>query len=247
MRNMQNLTFRYLGFEGVKNIAVMRFNVAKSRYETMDFPRGKSVHDDLLVPLMGKYLTKNYPKGFVAALAYMLDGSIEYAQHGEEGTYLVKGGKFEKDYYKICNAIDSSSNVECIGSLIMAHQPEGLMLLQEIPSEDRKQRRFRVVHESPWDDRIDEKERKALLEIKKRAILNSCAEYLRELDGPEQLSEEEIRQVVAIFGVIETLDPQGKSVKLGKGKDGRKKDGRKKDGKKKGGDNVVPFQDNRQR
>ena len=78
--NWTNLSFDNLGFEGIKNLSTMRFNISKNRYETMDFPRAKSVHKELLAPTLAKYLTLDQTQDFVAALAYMLDGSIEYAQ-----------------------------------------------------------------------------------------------------------------------------------------------------------------------
>ena len=190
------------------NLAVMRFNTAKGRSETVDLPRTKPVHEEFLMPMLGDYVSQAEPKGYVAAVAYMLDESIEYAQRMAGKKSVVKGGGYEKDFYRTCGYIDADSNIECAGSIIMTHQPEGLFLFQEIPCEDRKKRRFRIVHESSRDDRIDAKEREALLAIRKRAIVKSCTQYLRDLGGIEGLSEEEIQEVIAILETLRILDPK---------------------------------------
>ncbi|MBR6478026.1 MAG: hypothetical protein IKS85_06230 [Lachnospiraceae bacterium] len=223
-----NLTFNSLGFEGIRNLSSMRFNIAKGRYETLEFSGTKSVAKEFLVPMVVRYLTAAQPKGFVAALAYMQDGSIEYAKRITGRGFAVKTGCYDKDFYKTCNYIDATSNIQCVDSLIMTHRPEGLMLFQEIPCEDRKKRRFRIVHESFRDDKIDEKERKALLDIRKRTIVKSCTEYLKDLGGIEGLSEEELDGVVAILDVIRALDPNVKKLPIGQKKARR----RKKDGEK---------------
>lgn len=233
--NWANLTFSSLGFEGIKNLSNMTFNLAKGRYETMDFPRAKSVHGELLLPKLIDHLVHHTPKGYVAALAYMLDGSIEYAQRGVGGKKGVNSGIYGKDFYKTCQYINANSNIECVDSLILTHQPEGLFLLQEIPCDNRKMRRFRIVHESFRDDRLDEKERKALLAIRKKAIVKSCRDYLRDLGGPEGLSESEIMEVVAVLDVMKALDPREMSG-FTKRRANRKK---KTDGNK-----ILKFRDN---
>ena len=206
--NWANLTFHSLGFDGIKNLSNMTFNLAKGRYDTMDFPRARSVHGELLLPKITDHLAHHAPKGYVAALAYMLDGSIEYAQRTVGRKHGVNSGIYGKDFYKTCQYIKANSNIECVDSLILTHQPEGLFLLQEIPCDNRKMRRFRIVHESFRDDRLDEKERKALLAIRKNAIVKSCRDYLRDLGGIEGLSESEILEVVAILDVMKALDPR---------------------------------------
>ena len=230
--NWANLTFKSLGFEGIMNLAVMRFNTAKGRYETVDLPRTKSVQEEFLMPMLGDYVSQAEPKGYVAALAYLLDGSVAYAQRLAGRKYAVKGGVYDKDFYQTCGYIDADSNIECVDSIIMTHQPEGLFLFQEIPCEDRKKRRFRIIHESSRDDRIDAKEREALLAIRKRAIVKSCTQYLRDLGGIEGLSEEELAGVVAILEVIKYLDPEAKAIPLKKRRNTRRKDG---------GEKILPF------
>ena len=108
-------------------------------------------------------------------------------------------------------------------------------MLQEIPCDNRKMRRFRIVHESFRDDRLDEKERKALLAIRKKAIVKSCRDYLRDLGGPEGLSESEIMEVVAVLDVMKALDPREMSG-FTKRRANRKK---KTDGNK-----ILKFRDN---
>lgn len=223
--NWANLTFKSLGFEGIMNLAVMRFHTAKGRYDTVDLPRPKSVHEGFLMPMLGDYVTQAEPKGYVAALAYLLDGSIAYAQRMAGKKYAVKGGVYPKDFYQTCGYIDADSNIECVDSIIMTHQPEGLFLFQEIPCEDRKKRRFRIIHESARDDRIDAKEREALLAIRKRAIVKSCIQYLQDLGGITGLSEEELAGVVAILEVIKYLDPEAKAIPLRKRRNTKRKDG----------------------
>lgn len=214
------------------NLAVMRFNTAKGRYDTVDLPRTKSVHEEFLMPMLGDYVMQTEPKGYVAAVAYLLDGSIAYAQRMAGRKYAVKGGGYDKDFYKTCGFIDADSNIECVDSIIMTHQPEGLFLFQEIPCEDRKKRRFRIIHESSRDDRIDAKEQKALLAIRKRTIVKSCTQYLRDLGGIEGLSEEEFAGVVAILEVIKKLDPEVKTIPLKKKRNARRKDA---------GEKILPF------
>ena len=224
-----NLTFGSLGFEGIRNLANMRFNVSKGRYETFDFSAAKTFHRQFLMPTVVKHLTHGEPKGYVAALAYMLDGSIEYAEKAMDESFVVRSGVYDAEFYKTCNYINANSNIECVSSLILTHQPEGLFLYQEIPSEDRKVRRFRVIHESYRDDRIDEKERKALLAIRKKAIVKACMGYLNDVRGVEELSEEEKGEVLAILELIGVLSPNALGpmpVKRGKGRK-RKTDGKK--------------------
>lgn len=224
-----NLTFGGLGFEGIRNLANMRFNVAKGRYETFDFSAAKSFHRQFLMTTLLKYLTHGESEGYVAALGYMLDGSIEYAERVMDGSSLGRSGVYDAEFYKTCNYINANSNIECVSSLILTHQPEGLFLYQEIPSEDRKVRRFRVIHESYRDDRLDEKEQKALLAIRKKAIVKACMGYLSDLRGVEELSDREREEVLAILELIGVLSPNtlgSLPAKKGKGRK-RKTDGKK--------------------
>ena len=74
----------------------------------------------------------------------------------------------------------------------------------------------------------------ALLEIRKRAILKSCTEYLRDLGGIEGLSEGEVREVITILDVIKTLDPKAGDLPL-KGRTSKKR--------KKNGGKILKFHD----
>lgn len=232
--NWTNLSFQNLGFEGIRNLADMRYSIPKGRYEYVDFIRTKSVHADFLKPLVQDYASRHPAEGFVAALAYMLDGSVEYAWREMRNGSVISCGFYHKDFYKICNYINATSNIQCVNSLVMTYQPVGLMLYQEISSENQKVRRFRTIHESVRDDRIDEKEKKALLDIRKRAILKSCTEYLRDLGGIEGLSEGEVQEVIAILDVIKTLDPRAGDLPL-KGRNSKKR--------KKNGGKILKFHD----
>ena len=252
---MTNFTFSDRGFDEVQNIAKVETDEETKTLLPVTIKRTKQpIFKKFLIPTLTKYVQQKEIRhkevGFVGAIAYFMDGRVEYAYNDSTKLQcVVTGGAYEPEFYKSDRCPEGYlNNAEYVRDKFMSKNPEGLMLYQEIPG-DEENYKFRVIHDSP-DDRIVEgrdygspkgKTRK------KMELLECAAEYLQIYNGRETLKEEEIGEIMAIFTLMTALDPNGRYVDmtderiLGVGEHplGRGK----KEGKKKGseGANVIQF------
>ena len=147
--------------------------------------------------------------GFVAAIAFFEDGSVQYAYNESSGQqYVVQGGIYAPDRYKNeGEACKFSGNAEFVRETVMKKKPEGLMLFQETPWREDKYR-LRVIHNMP-DDTVaaaNEEEELSEKEAKRIALMNSCVEYLKLYSNEVEFTGIEQEEVIAILNLIGVME-----------------------------------------
>lgn len=155
---MEHHTFSSLGFAGIKNIAVMKRDpvtglVLPAEVNKLDAP----VYKSMLIPHLVRFIQQadltRRNVGFVAAMAYFMDGHVEYAHNDSDSRkYIVTGGNIAADFYKSDKCpMAFSGNAEFVSWACLQQHPGGLMLYQEIPG-DANRYLFRIVHDKVHDD-----------------------------------------------------------------------------------------------
>ena len=170
------------------------------------------VYKKFLIPVLMKYLQhadlSHKQVGFVAAIAFFEDGSVQYAYNKSSGQqYVVQGGVYAPDRYKNeGEACKFSSNAEFVREIVMKKKPEGLMLFQETPWREDKYR-LRVIHNMP-DDTVTAAKEEELSEkdAQRIALMNSCVEYLKQYSNEVEFTGIEQEEVIAILNLIGVLE-----------------------------------------
>lgn len=216
---MVKLTFTSLGFQGLKNIAEVNVDRDTKKLLPVEVSRqDEPIYKKYLIPMLLRYLQRGRgEEERVAAIAYLMDGSIEYAYNNPNGSrYVVTGGRLDPEFSDSDKCPPNvASNAEYARNMILGRKTEGIMLLQEVEGDDNSFR-FRVVQDFPTDDAdeinkiIEKTEGKA----KKIALLESAAEYLQTMNGRDSFDEREIGEIFAIFNLLEALDPERRYVDL---------------------------------
>lgn len=180
-------TFTSLGFEGVPNVATMRVDRENNVFLPVEVVKADSpIHRTFLISNVMRYVTHvsrgHNLEGLVAAIAYFLDGHVEYA-HTTNRRYVITGGSVAPDYFRSAKCpVECRSNEEYISYKFRLLKPVGLMLYQEIPSVGDSYL-FRVVHEAPTDEindvRLNESFIERLKQSNKLAIIDNCLDYLQ--------------------------------------------------------------------
>jgi len=214
-------TFSSLGFDGIANIAKVIVDKDSKTFMPVEVSKkDEPIYKKFLIPTLMKYIQGseiNRKKiGFVAAIAYFMDGHVEYAYNSSDNLqYIVTGGAYEAGFYNSDRCPEGfSSNLEYVGIEFNARNPEGLMLFQEIPGNSKNSYKFRVVHDLPTDNvgEISEKSKIDAHEVRKIALIESAFEYLQKYHGRESFTETEISEIISIMDMVSVLDPKGRYV-----------------------------------
>lgn len=198
---MTNYTFSSLGFSDVANFAKVTMDEDGKTFLPIEVSKkDEPIYKFFLIPTVMKYLQHAGEEiGFVAAIAYFMDGHVEYAYNKSNSrSFAVTGGSY------------ADCSPEFIKSEIMEKCPSGLMLYQEIPGNGESYL-FRVIHDSPSDS-IDKIPKLDTRKIRKLGLIESTMEYLETYHGQETFKEEEIAEIIAIMDLIAALDPDGKYI-----------------------------------
>ena len=214
-----NHTFSSLGFGGINNIAKVSMDKDSKNFLPIEISRkDEPIYKKYLIPALMKYVRDAGDGiGFVAAVAYFMDGHVEYAYNNSNSRqYVVTGGTYDAEYYKSDKCPNGlTSNAQLVAGELTAKKPEGLMLFQEIPGDERSYR-FRVVHDFPTDSVEEIKQFPQslnALEVKRMSLIESAFEYLNvAFHGRENYSENEIVQIMTIMDMVAALDPDGRYV-----------------------------------
>ena len=206
----KNLTFSDLGFDGISNLATIRTDPKDGCMLPMLFSKkSKSIHEGLLTPTIMKHLQHDHiiheDTGFIAAIAYLLDGSVQYAYNkSNDRCFRVESGRYEPER----GAKEGcSGNAEFVRRKVMQMHPEGLMLYQEIPW-DEENYAFRIIHDTPEDtaEGLSAEAEKIRQRNARITMGNACFAFLQGFNGREVVTEAEADEIQAALTLLDAME-----------------------------------------
>lgn len=241
---MYHFTFEGLGFGGIQPIFEPTIDEETGMYRTVDIECKRGFESVILelMAILKKYIANqsllHKEIGYLAAVAYMADGSVATAFNDSNPSGLfVKGRGYGADYHKgdECKG-NYKSTMEYVNAMILSKYPQGLFLLQEVPCEEGGKKHFRVVHSHTWDmQTTSSNELKHRQQKKKNELIFACVEYLATFNGKYPFTDGEINELTAVLDLLSVLDPHRKMAKderlQGIGRTLKEEDGTEKPGK----------------
>lgn len=155
-----NYTFSSLGFSGVEAITKPSAEEGNLYYDTLMVKRP---HDNIIHYLCHEIIEyvdrtgiKDLGGWFLCGVAYMMNGAAVFVYNGMgESSGRISGFVLDPDYYKaaeVPKGLIVKDNYDYLRGLINSREPDAMTILQEIPSPNKTQFHFRIVHDEESDE-----------------------------------------------------------------------------------------------